>query len=123
MSGPPSGWPEGLPPPGVPGWRERAAGYLLDACPGEYRDYPLLRRHPKVLAFLAEAHVAAAQEAAVGALARARPALDALVAPEVVEAAVGVCELEVRRLARTRTEVARVAAALRADHGFGPGRS
>ena len=33
----PPGWPRSVRPPGVPGWEESAAAWLLDQCPPEYR--------------------------------------------------------------------------------------
>ncbi|MHB2023986.1 MAG: hypothetical protein ACYCO3_11750 [Mycobacteriales bacterium] len=109
-----SNWPAELRPPGSTGWQSSAVEFLFDCCPADYRSYELLRRHPVVLAYLARAQTAAAEQATVRALAGARSALADVVAPEVLEAAIGVCELEVRRLAELATAVAAIGAAFRA---------
>jgi hypothetical protein len=48
----PSGWQARVKPPGTPDWEATAAAWLLDLLP-EYRQYPTMRRHPIVLAFIA----------------------------------------------------------------------
>lgn len=53
----PPGWPEGVPPPQVPGWQDRAVGWLLDQCPADYRRYAGWRKHPIALAWLAQRHL------------------------------------------------------------------
>ncbi|MGJ7442122.1 hypothetical protein [Aquipuribacter sp. MA13-6] len=68
----PPGWPRSVPPPGTPGFVDRAVGWLLDVCPPEYREHPVLLKHPPVLAWLAARHVAAQVEAGTVALAQAR---------------------------------------------------
>lgn len=73
----PPGWPRTVPPPGTPGFVDRAVGWLLDVCPPEYREHPVLLRHPPVLAWLATRHVRAQTEAATTALAQARAELSA----------------------------------------------
>lgn len=57
--GGPPGWPERVPPPGAAGWQPAVVGWLLDLCPPDYRGYGAVRRHPEVLAWLAEQHVGA----------------------------------------------------------------
>lgn len=109
----PSPWPAQLRPAGSPGWRAAAVEYLFDCCPAEYRSYAALRRYPVVLAYLARCQIAAAEQGAARALAGARTALAGMVEPEVIEAAIGVCEMEVRRLASVADAVASVGAALR----------
>ena len=49
----PPGWPEGVPPHGVPDWEKAATNWLLDLCPPDYRGYPALRKHALALAWLA----------------------------------------------------------------------
>ena len=46
----PPGWPSRVRPPGAPDWEVTAVEFLLDCCPSDYRGYPVLRRHPAVLA-------------------------------------------------------------------------
>jgi AmiR/NasT family two-component response regulator len=111
----PPGWPPGVLPPGAPGWERSVVGWLLDQSPGDYRSYEELRRHPRVLAALAARHAAASHEGAVEALAGIRAELTGQLAPEVVEAAVSVCEREVTRLRTLVRQVEAVAAALRGD--------
>ncbi len=73
----PPGWPRVVPPPGAPGFVDRAVGWLLDVCPPEYREHQVLLRHPPVLAWLAVRHVRAQGEANTTALAQARAELTA----------------------------------------------
>jgi hypothetical protein len=68
----PPGWPRTVPPPGERGFVDRAVQWLLDVCPPEYREHPVLLRHPPVLAWLATRHVQAQQAACAQALAQAR---------------------------------------------------
>ncbi len=63
VKGGPPGWPDRVPPPGVRGWEQAAAAWLLDLCPADYRGHAVLRRHPLALAWLADQHVAAQVEA------------------------------------------------------------
>ena len=49
----PPGWPAVVPPPGSPDWEQAAAEWLIDLCPPDFRGYPVLRRHPSALAWLA----------------------------------------------------------------------
>ena len=58
--GVPPGWPAEVPPPDVPGWEQRAAGWLFDLCPADLRAHAVLRRHPAALAYVADAQVSAA---------------------------------------------------------------
>jgi hypothetical protein len=46
----PPGWPERVRPPDSPDWELSAVEFLLDCCPAEFRNHPMLRRHPVVLA-------------------------------------------------------------------------
>lgn len=71
------GWPQRVPPPGSPGFADRAVGWLLDVCPPEYREHQVLLRHPPVLAWLAVRHVQAQAAANTAALAQARAELAA----------------------------------------------
>lgn len=66
MTDVPSWWPADVHPPGAPDWERRAVTWLLDQVPGDWRAYPVLRRHPALLARLAagetEASLTAARE-------------------------------------------------------------
>ncbi|MFZ0531016.1 MAG: hypothetical protein WAL91_10840, partial [Propionicimonas sp.] len=46
----PPGWPDRVRPPEAPDWERTAVAFLFDCCPADYRGYPVLRRHPVVLA-------------------------------------------------------------------------
>lgn len=108
----PPGWPRSVLPPGVPGWEESAAGWLLDLCPADYRSHDVLRRHPVVLARFASHHVAAALAGARAAYAGARRELGESVDPETLAAALRALEEEGARLARAERELALVEEAL-----------
>jgi hypothetical protein len=114
----PPGWPDGVRPPDAPGWEHSVAGWLLDACPPDYRGLTVLRRHPVVLARFAHWHVAGAREACRRALATIREDLRPLVDDQglpasVVADAVLALEQEGARLAQLAREVSLVEAALR----------
>lgn len=111
----PPGWPEQVLPPQAPDWERSAVGWLLDVCPPEYRAHDVLRRHPVVLARFAAGHVESGVQAARDGLRTLRADLSDLVAPEVVDAAIGAYDREGRRLVRTGRQVALVDAALRGE--------
>ena len=96
----PPGWPAGVRPPGVPGWEQSAASWLLDHCPPEYRGYPVLRRHEVVLAGFAVRHLEASHEAVVAGLREARTSLLGHVSSDVVESVVTTWLKEEARLQR-----------------------
>lgn len=109
----PPGWPEAVRPPAAPDWEPTAVAFLLDCCPPDYRLYPVLRRHPVVLARFA-AQCVDAQVAACGAgLGECRPSLEGLVPPEAIEDASQAWRAQEAALHRTRREVALVEEALR----------
>ena len=109
----PPGWPRLVRPPGVPGWEAAAASWLLDISPPEYRSYPVLRRHPVVLARFAALHVEAAQAAVRRGLSEARGVLRDVADPDTVEAALLVWQAEEARLLAERRAVLLVEEALR----------
>ncbi len=109
----PPGWPEAVRPPVAPDWESTAVAFLLDCCPPDYRLYPVLRRHPVVLARFA-AQCVEAQVAACGVgLGECRASLDGLVPPEAIEEASQAWRAQEAALRRTRREVALVEEALR----------
>lgn len=114
MSAPavPPGWPTDVAPPGSPDWQRSAVGWLLDLCPGDYRAYDVLRRHPLVLARLAGHEVGASLEAARRGFATARAELRESVSPEVLAGVLEMYEREGARLLRVQREVGLVADAL-----------
>ncbi len=115
MSGPvaPPGWPHDVRPPDAPDWAASATSWLLDLSPPEYRSYPVVRRHPVVLARFAVLHVEACQAGCRRALEEARSQLRGFVGGDVVEAAVQAWLAESARLVGVRREVGLVEDALR----------
>ena len=111
----PPGWPAEVWPPDAPDWERSAVAWLFDLCPPDYRAHEVLRRHPVVLARFAAQHVASAVEAARTGLRTLRRDLKGVVAPEVVEAAIGAYDREGRRLVAVGRQVALVDAALRGE--------
>ncbi len=94
----PPGWPAGIPPADAPGWELTAAQWLLDLCPADYRAYPVLRKHPLALAWLAGQHVAGARQAMARSLAVARAELTGDLPPPVLEQMLATIEREQARL-------------------------
>lgn len=109
----PPGWPEAVRPPGAPDWEATAAAYLLDCCPPDFRAYPVLRRHPVVLARFAAEFVESQYRAARNGLAEVRVNLAEQVSPQVVEEAVDAWSEQAAQLVRVRRAVALVEEALR----------
>lgn len=109
----PPGWPDQVRPPGAPDWEATAVAFLLDCCPADYRGYPVLRRHPVVLARFAGEYVASQVQANANGLSQVRVDLADHVDVEVIQAAADAWAEQGARLARTRREVALVEEALR----------
>lgn len=109
----PPGWPTAVRPPGVPGWEATATSWLLDISPPEYRGYPVLRRHPVVLARFAALHVEAGQTVVRRGLSEARGVFRDVVDPDTVEAALLAWQAEEARLLAERRAVLLVEEALR----------
>lgn len=109
----PPGWPEGVRPPHSPEWEDTATNFLLDCCPAEYRGYPVLRRHPVVLARFAAEHVESQVNACRDGIGGVRASLGRFVAPEVLEEALSAWHEQAALLRRRRREVALVEEALR----------
>lgn len=109
----PPGWPAQVRPPGAPHWERSAVGWLLDLCPPEYRGYPVVGRHPALLAWLAAHHVDGQLQATRRALAAARADLAGVLAPPALAEAVEVVEAEEARLVAARRALALVGDALR----------
>lgn len=109
----PPGWPEAVLPPGAPDWEQSASSWLLDCCPADYRGYPVLRRHPVVLARFAADFVEGQIRSSRQALSQARASLNDYVEPQVLDSAAQMLEAEEARLVRVRRSVALVEEALR----------
>jgi len=108
----PPGWPRQVRPPGAPGWERTAVNWLYELCPVEYRGYPLLARHPQLLARLARQQVEASVQAARRGYATARVDLKDVVEPQVVEELLSVYATEGPRLVALGRSVQLVADAL-----------
>ena len=109
----PPGWPREVRAPAVPGWEETAAAWLLDLCPPDYRTYPVLRRHPVVLARFTALHVEHAQAAVRRGLSEARAVLRDVAEPDTVDQAVTALQAEQARLLAASRAVTLVEEALR----------
>ncbi len=109
----PPGWPARVRPPGVPGWEATATSWLLDISPPEYRSYPVLRRHPVVLARFTVLHVEAGQSAVRRGLSEARGLFRDVTDPDTVEAALLAWQAEEARLLAEHRAVHLVEEALR----------
>jgi hypothetical protein len=109
----PPGWPTAVRPPGAPDWERTAVAWLLDICPPEYRSYPVLRRHPAVLARFAVLHVEACQQAVNRGLSEARGALRDVAEQAAVEAVVETWQRESARLLAERRAAGLIEEALR----------
>ena len=115
----PPGWPAEVPPPGVPDWEQAAAQWLLDLCPADFRGYPVLRRHPLALAWLAGRHVEASRQAMATALSRGRAELSESLPPGVVVDVLQTVEREQARLLAAARAVGLIEQALR-SHRYVP---
>jgi hypothetical protein len=102
-----------VPPPGAPDWEQAAAAWLIDLCPADFRAYPVLRRHPVALAWMAAQHVAASREAMARSLGRARADLAEVLAPRALEEVLGTLEHEQARLMSAARGVQLIEQALR----------
>ena len=110
----PAGWPEAVAPPGSQDWEASAVEFLLDLVP-EYRVYPVMRRHPVVLASIARHTVAGAVEGTRQGYRTARTELGEAVPPHVVDAALLAYRDEGRRLAAALRAAGLLERALRGE--------
>mgnify|MGYP003410944807 FL=1 len=115
----PPGWPGSVRPPGSQGWLSSAESFLLDCCPAEYRGYPVVRRHPVVLARMAQEFVASQLLATRSGLTGLRASLSGVVDADTADQAAGVLQQEEARLIRVARGVDLVGQALR-DARFKP---
>ena len=109
----PPGWPDGVRPPGSPDWTDGAVAFLFDCCPADFRGYPVLRRHPVVLARFAAHFVAGQCRSTQEGVAGVRTGLQDQVGAEVVEEAAQAWLAEAARLVRNLRSVGLVESALR----------
>jgi len=111
----PSGWPEGVHPPGSEGFQETATAWLLDIVPPDYRQHAVLRRYPVALASMARHHSRACVEGARQGYRTARAELADCVPPHAVDEALVVYRKEGFKLAATAHAVDLVERALRGE--------
>lgn len=109
----PAGWPDSVRPPGSEDWLETAVAFLFDCCPPDFRGYPVLRRHPVVLARFAARFIDAQSAAATEGLAEIRVSLRREVPGEVIDAAAEAWQEQQATLARTARAVGLVEQAVR----------
>jgi hypothetical protein len=115
----PPGWPEVVRPPGAQDWDAQAVAYLLDCCPADFRSYPVLRRHPMVLAAFARHSVWGQRRAATDGVSMARSDLEQRVEHRVIDEALDAWQSEIARLARVERSVDLLSRAL-AGERFAP---
>jgi 6-phosphogluconate dehydrogenase (decarboxylating) len=101
----PPGWPDSVRPPGAEGWEEGAVAFLFDCCPADFRAYPVLRRHPLVLARFAAHFVEGQVRSSTEGLAQIRSDLQGQVPAPVVEQAAQAWLEQAARLVRTKRAV------------------
>lgn len=111
----PTGWPDGVHPPGSPGFEQTAVNWLLDVVPPDYRLHGVLVRHPIALATLARHHLAACVEGAREGYRRARTELGKDLPPGGLAAVLEAYRSEGRRLVAASRAVDLVTRALRGD--------
>jgi hypothetical protein len=111
----PTGWPEGVHPPGSPGFEQSAVTWLLDIVPPDYRLHGVLVRHPVALAALARHHLAACVEGARQGYRCARAELGKDLPPSGLAAVLAVYQAEGRRLVATARAAELVSSALRGE--------
>jgi hypothetical protein len=97
----------------VPDWEQAASEWLIDQCPADFRGYPVLRRHPVALAWLAGHHVEGARQALARALGQARAELADVLAPPVLDQVLQTLEREQARLLAAARGVHLIEQALR----------
>jgi hypothetical protein len=108
----PRGWPSAVAPPGSEDWGTAAAAWLLDLLP-EYRQYPAIRQHPVILAFMARNVLQGAVEGARQGYRTTRSELGGLVPPHAVAGALNEFRAEGLRLSAALRSVELVEWALR----------
>jgi hypothetical protein len=111
----PTGWPEGVHPPGSPGFEQTAVSWLLDVVPPDYRLHGILVRHPAALAALARHHLAACVEGARQGYRCARAELGKDLPPSGLAAVLEAYQVEGRRLVAAATAAELVSRALQGE--------
>jgi hypothetical protein len=111
----PTGWPDGVHPPGSPGFEQTAVSWLLDVVPPDYRLHGILVRHPVALAALARHHLAACVEGARQGYRTARAELGKDLPPSGLVAVLEAYRAEGRRLVAAAKAADLVSRALRGE--------
>jgi hypothetical protein len=111
----PTGWPEGVHPPGSPGFEQTAVSWLLDVVPPDYRLHGILVRHPVALAALARHHLTACVEGARQGYRSARAELGKDLPPSGLAAVLEAYQAEGRRLVAAAKAAELVSRALRGE--------
>jgi hypothetical protein len=111
----PTGWPDGVHPPGSPDFEQTAVNWLLDVVPPDYRLHGVLVRHPVALATLARHHLAACVEGARQGYRSARAELGRDLPPGALAAVLAAYQAEGKRLVATARAVDLVGRALRGE--------
>jgi hypothetical protein len=111
----PTGWPDGVHPPGTPGFEETAVNWLLDVVPPDYRLHGVLVRHPVALASLAKYHVAACIDGARQGYRHVRAELGKDLPPASIAAVLAAYQTEGRRMVATAKAVDLISRALRGE--------
>jgi hypothetical protein len=111
----PTGWPDGVHPPGSPGFEQTAVSWLLDVVPPDYRLHGVLMRHQIALATLARHHLAACVEGARQGYRSARAELGKDLPPSGLTAVLAAYQAEGRRLVATARAAELVSRALRGE--------
>jgi hypothetical protein len=111
----PTGWPEGVQPPGSPGFEQTAVSWLLDVVPPDYRQHAVLARHPIALATLALHHLTACVEGARQGYRCARAELGKHLPPTGLTEVLAAYQAEGRRLVAAAKAAELLSRALRGE--------
>jgi len=111
----PTGWPDGVHPPGTPGFEQTAVSWLLDVVPPDYRLHGVLTRHPVALATLAGHHLAACVEGARQGYRSARAELGKDLPPGSLAAVLAAYKTEGQRLVATQRAASLITRALHGE--------
>jgi len=111
----PTGWPDGVHPPGTPGFEQTAVNWLLDVVPPDYRLHGVLLRHPVALVTLARHHLAACVEGARQGYRCARAELGTDLPPGSLTAVLAAYKTEGQRLVAAQRAADLIGRAMRGE--------
>ncbi len=115
----PPGWPPAVLPPSEEDWLISATGYLLGECPPEYRQYPVLRRYPAALAWLANETIEGQLQVIAKALSEYRVACNKM-PPHALPEIQSALQTEQAALLKRRRSVYLVREAIDGNHFIEP---